>query len=72
MEPLCFVSAGIDTSRMTIRWALLHMAVYPEIQAKVQEEIDSVVGKYKVRYGPVRKNACLRGFRQNVVALCSY
>lgn len=36
--------AGIDTSRMTLRWALLHMVAYPEIQAKVQEEIDRVVG----------------------------
>ena len=42
---VCFLTAGIDTSRLTLRWALYHMAVYPEIQAKVQEEIDSVVGK---------------------------
>lgn len=36
--------AGIDTSRLTLRFALLHMAAYPDIQAKVQEEIDRVVG----------------------------
>ena len=36
--------SGIDTSRLTLRYALLHMAVYPEIQSKVQEEIDRVVG----------------------------
>ena len=40
-----FFSAGIDTTRLTLRFALLHMATYPEIQAKVQEEIDRVVGK---------------------------
>lgn len=36
--------AGIDTSRLTLRWAILHMAAYPEIQTKVQEEIDRVIG----------------------------
>jgi len=40
-----FVSAGIDTSRFTLRFAVMHMAKYPEIQRKVQEEIDNVVGK---------------------------
>lgn len=36
--------AGVDTSRMTINWAIMHMASLPEIQAKVQEELDRVVG----------------------------
>ncbi|KAJ8317308.1 hypothetical protein KUTeg_005212 [Tegillarca granosa] len=36
--------AGVDTSRMTINWAILHMAGLPDIQAKVQEELDRVVG----------------------------
>ncbi|WAR13174.1 CP17A-like protein [Mya arenaria] len=37
--------AGVDTSRMTLRFALLHMAAYPDIQAIAQEEIDRVVGR---------------------------
>ncbi|XP_072032639.1 cytochrome P450 2J4-like [Amphiura filiformis] len=37
--------AGTDTSANTIRWALLYMIQYPQIQKKVQEEIDSVVGR---------------------------
>ncbi|WAR13178.1 CP17A-like protein [Mya arenaria] len=37
--------AGVDTSRLTLRFALLHMAAYPDIQAKTQEEIDRVVGR---------------------------
>ncbi|XP_052815704.1 steroid 17-alpha-hydroxylase/17,20 lyase-like [Mya arenaria] len=37
--------AGVDTSRMTLRFALLHMAAYPDIQAKAYEEIDRVVGR---------------------------
>ena len=41
-----FVPAGIDTSRLTLRWAILHMVAYPEIQTKVQEEIDRVVGTF--------------------------
>ncbi|XP_053404456.1 steroid 17-alpha-hydroxylase/17,20 lyase-like [Mercenaria mercenaria] len=37
--------AGIDTSRFTLRFALLHMVAFQDIQEKVQEEIDNVVGR---------------------------
>ncbi|XP_063431258.1 steroid 17-alpha-hydroxylase/17,20 lyase-like isoform X2 [Mytilus trossulus] len=38
-------SAGIDTSRITLGFAVRYMASLPEIQSNVQEEIDRVVGK---------------------------
>ncbi|XP_048802308.1 cytochrome P450 2J2-like isoform X2 [Lagopus muta] len=37
--------AGTETTSTTIRWALLYMAVYPEIQARVQAEINAVIGQ---------------------------
>ncbi|XP_034978028.1 cytochrome P450 2J2 isoform X2 [Zootoca vivipara] len=37
--------AGTETTSTTLRWALLYMAIYPEIQARVQAEIDSVIGQ---------------------------
>ncbi|XP_060627550.2 cytochrome P450 2J2-like [Anolis sagrei] len=37
--------AGTETTSATLHWAVLYMAVYPEIQAKVQAEIDSVIGQ---------------------------
>nr|XP_009686785.1 PREDICTED: cytochrome P450 2J2 [Struthio camelus australis] len=37
--------AGTETTSTTMRWALLYMAMYPEIQARVQAEIDAVVGQ---------------------------
>ncbi|XP_071084152.1 steroid 17-alpha-hydroxylase/17,20 lyase-like [Haliotis cracherodii] len=38
------VFAGTDTSRGTLRWCLLAMALHPDIQKKVQKEVDSVIG----------------------------
>ncbi|XP_027766991.1 cytochrome P450 2J3-like [Empidonax traillii] len=37
--------AGTETTSSTLRWALLFMASYPEIQARVQAEIDAVIGQ---------------------------
>ncbi|XP_055507622.1 cytochrome P450 2K1-like isoform X1 [Leucoraja erinacea] len=37
-------AAGTDTSSSTLRWAILLMMKYPEIQRNVQEEINKVIG----------------------------
>ncbi|NWI85560.1 CP2J2 protein, partial [Pitta sordida] len=37
--------AGTETTSSTLRWALLFMAVHPDIQARVQAEIDAVIGQ---------------------------
>ncbi|XP_078251808.1 cytochrome P450 2K1-like, partial [Rhinoraja longicauda] len=37
-------AAGTDTSSSTLRWAILLMMKYPEIQRNVQEEINTVIG----------------------------
>ncbi|XP_066556991.1 vitamin D 25-hydroxylase [Amia ocellicauda] len=41
------IIAGTETTTNAIRWAMLYMALYPNIQDKVQKEIDSVVGNNK-------------------------
>ncbi|XP_061095521.1 cytochrome P450 2J2-like [Conger conger] len=37
--------AGTDTSATTLRWGFVFMMKNPEIQRKVQDEIDSVIGR---------------------------
>ncbi|CAF95844.1 unnamed protein product, partial [Tetraodon nigroviridis] len=37
--------AGTDTTTCTLRWLFLFMAKYPEMQEKVQAEIDAVIGR---------------------------
>ncbi|XP_075057396.1 cytochrome P450 2K1-like [Mixophyes fleayi] len=37
-------AAGMETTTTTLRWGLLLMMKYPEIQKKVQNEIESVIG----------------------------
>jgi len=38
-------TAGSETTSSSIRWFILYMAVYPEVQQKVQEELDEKVPK---------------------------
>jgi len=37
--------AGSDTTAGTMRWLILHMALYPEVQRKIHAEMDEVVGQ---------------------------
>ncbi|XP_070774746.1 cytochrome P450 2U1 [Enoplosus armatus] len=40
--------AGTDTTTNSVLWVLLYMVLHPDIQDKVQAEIDEVVGKHRV------------------------
>nr|XP_023650395.1 cytochrome P450 2J2-like isoform X1 [Paramormyrops kingsleyae] len=49
-ENLCYCTidlflAGTETTSTTLYWGLLYMIKYPDIQEKVQAEIDSVIGR---------------------------
>ena len=37
--------AGSETTSTTLTWAALYMVRYPQVQARVQAELDTVVGK---------------------------
>lgn len=40
-----FVAAGTDTTANTMRWGLVALANHPEIQRKLQQEIDSAIAR---------------------------
>ncbi|TRY96431.1 hypothetical protein DNTS_021460 [Danionella cerebrum] len=44
MSVINLFGAGTDTTGTTLRWGLMFMAKYPQIQDRVQEEIDRVIG----------------------------
>uniref|UniRef100_A0A8C3YIQ4 Cytochrome P450 2J2 n=1 Tax=Catagonus wagneri TaxID=51154 RepID=A0A8C3YIQ4_9CETA len=48
--------AGTETTSTTLRWGLLYMALYPEIQEKVQAEIDRVLGQSQQPSTAVRES----------------
>lgn len=41
-------NGGIDTGNSTLEWGLMYMSEHPEIQAKVQRELDSVIGRERL------------------------
>ncbi|XP_043243988.1 methyl farnesoate epoxidase-like [Amphibalanus amphitrite] len=47
LRTLCldFFIAGSETTSLSMTWALLLMVLYPDVQAKVQAELDEVVGE---------------------------
>nr|AUX14889.1 cytochrome p450 CYP2K43 [Kryptolebias marmoratus] len=42
-------AAGTDTTATTLKWSLLYMVRFPQIQDRVQEELSRVVGSRQVR-----------------------
>ena len=40
-----FTGAGTEFPRLLIHWSLLYMITYPEVQARIQAELDRVVGR---------------------------
>ena len=42
------MSAGFESSAVTLRWMLLYMMHYPDVMARVQAEADSVCGNNKL------------------------
>ena len=39
--------AGAETTSTTLTWAMLYMIRNPDVQAKVQKELDSVIGRQR-------------------------
>ena len=42
------LTAGLETTKTTLIWLLIYMALYPEVQNRIHAEIDEMVGSRKV------------------------
>ncbi|XP_072021521.1 cytochrome P450 2U1-like [Amphiura filiformis] len=40
--------AGTETTATTLRWLMLYMMEYPQVQSRIQEELDAVVGRNRM------------------------
>ena len=40
--------AGMETTTTTLKWFILYMMAYPEVQSRVQAEMDQVVGRERL------------------------
>jgi cytochrome P450 len=56
--------AGTETTSTTLRWAIYYMAMYPEIQERVQKEIDSQIGTDRL---PTMKDKLLLPYTEAVL-----
>ena len=61
--------AGTDTTSTALRWAMLYMISYPEIQRNVQRELDEVVGR--ARAPSVRDRRNLRYTDATLLEVCT-
>jgi 26-hydroxylase len=41
-------SAGVETLKTTLQWAMLHMIHNPEVRKKIHDELDTVVGPHRL------------------------
>ncbi|AOT07892.1 cytochrome P450 [Pseudoalteromonas luteoviolacea] len=57
--------AGGGVGAFAMRWALLYLAAYPEYQARVQKELDEVVGRNEV---PLNKHKAELPYTQAFIA----
>ncbi|XP_064369137.1 vitamin D 25-hydroxylase isoform X5 [Dromaius novaehollandiae] len=58
------IIAGTETTTNVLRWAVLFMALYPNIQGQVQKEIDLVVGPNKM---PTLEEKCKMPYTEAVL-----
>lgn len=66
---LTFVAAGYETSANTIAWALYLLALYPEVQDRVRDEIKTVAGEAPLTLDAVQKMPLLQAHVRETLRL---
>jgi cytochrome P450 len=66
---ITMIIAGHDTSTAALSWALYLIATHPDVQNKIQQEIDEVLGDKPVEYGQVNQLTYLNQVMNEVLRL---
>ncbi|XP_076155855.1 cytochrome P450 1C2 [Alosa pseudoharengus] len=68
-----FIGAGLDTVSTCLHWSLLLLAKYPDIQTKLQDSIDRVVGRDRLPSIEDKSSlACLDAFMYETMRYTSF
>ena len=62
-QGMLFLPTGYDITAATITFILYNLALHPEIQEKLNEEIVNAAGNYKVWKIPIFINTSQVGFK---------
>ena len=60
-QMLTFLIAGHETTSGMLSFAMAHILKNPEVYAKVQHEVDSVLGKEPIRFEHLSKLTYING-----------
>jgi len=68
-ECLTFLLAGSETTSKLLAWTFYHLGMYPDIQAKIHQEVDEVLGQREITNEDIPKLSFCKCVLQEVLRM---